>query len=107
MKLYTKAHNRNSLPALKANILIALGIGEIPAELHWKYERKSGDYMRAYLQSSVKDPFDAAAVMRGQKQFRSHRGIPPSEYQDIKRKPWEKYKETLAALLQQRLNDNQ
>jgi hypothetical protein len=96
MKQYTRAHNDGKLPTLRANVPVALADGNIPALLHYEYERKSRDYYRAYLDPDTTDPFVAEVAIRSQKEFRSHRGIPPSEYTMRNAKPWALRKAALA-----------
>jgi hypothetical protein len=88
MKMYTRGHNDGKLPTLRANVPLALAGQNIPPRLHFEFERKSRDYYRAYLNSETTDPFVAEVHIRAQRNFRSHRGIPPAEYTSAKSRPW-------------------
>ena len=68
------------MPKLRAVILDALGTQNIDHELSFRYERKSIDYADAYLQADISDPIVAKVFLRAKKEYRCHRGIPPSEY---------------------------
>ena len=86
-KMYIRAFNTGALPNLRKIILTALSHENIPEDLHVKYERKSRDYMRAYLTAEC-DPAQAEMKVRQMRKYRSHRGIPPSEFTEKKQKPW-------------------
>ena len=86
-KMYIRAYNNGALPHLRKIVLVALSQENIPGDLHLKYERKSRDYMRSYLEGDC-DPADAEMKVRQFKKYRSHRGIPPAEYTEKKNKPW-------------------
>jgi len=103
MKLYTRAHNNNQLPTLRKNVPVALSSNNIRFDLHYLYERKSRDYMRAYLKPGCTDPFEAKAMVGSQKVYRSHRGIPPSEFTDKRAKPWDLLKLKLKGMVQAHL----
>ena len=78
------------MPKLRAIILDALGTKNIDHKLSFRYERKSIDYADAYLCQDISDPIVAAVFVRAKKQYRSHRGIPPSEYTRQVNRPWSK-----------------
>ena len=89
-KYYTRRWCNSTMPKLRAVILDALGTTNIDHKLSFRYERKSIDYADAYLCQDISDPIVAAAFVRAKKQYRSHRGIPPSEYTRQVNKPWSK-----------------
>ena len=42
------------------------------------------------MQEDIGDPVVAKVFLRARKKYRSHRGIPPSEYTSEVAKPWSK-----------------
>ena len=63
---------------------------DIGHEMSFRFERKSIDYADAYFSGDASDPIVAKVFLRGKKEYRSHRGIPPSEYTGQVAKPWSK-----------------
>ena len=98
-KWYIRRHADRSLPTLRKNVLTALGRSIIPVRMSVKFECTCMKYMDAYNHSEHQDSFAAAAYVRAQREYKSHRGIPPSEYKDErKHRPWElKHKQADAA----------
>ena len=87
-KYYTRRFCNSTMPKLRAVILDALGTKNIDHELSFRYERRSIDYADAYLQADISDPIVAKVFLRAKKEYRCHRGIPPSEYTNKVAKPW-------------------
>ena len=79
-KYYTRRHCNSTMPKLREVILDALGTQNIDHEMSFRFERKSIDYADAYFSGDASDPIVAKVFLRGKKEYRSHRGIPPSEY---------------------------
>ena len=88
--LHTQVVQQQDAEAQRDVILDALGEKNIDHKLNFRYERKSIDYADAYLCQDISDPIVAAVFVRAKKQYRSHRGIPPSEYTGQVNKPWSK-----------------
>ena len=91
-KWYTRRHCNSSLKSLRRIVLVALSRENISSSLSAAYERTSVAYVSAYERQDCDDPFTAAAMINANKKFRSHRGIPSSEYGDVagrKNKPWD------------------
>lgn len=89
-KYYTRRHCNSTMPKLREVILDALGTQNIDHEMSFRFERKSIDYADAYFSGDASDPIVAKVFLRGKKEYRSHRGIPPSEYTGQVAKPWSK-----------------
>ena len=90
-KYYTRRWCNSKMPKLRAVILDALGTKNIDHKLsfRWYESNKSIDCADAYLcQDIISDLIVAAVFVRAKKQYRSHRGIPPSEYTRQVNKPW-------------------
>ena len=85
--LHAKYHN-STMRKLRGVILYALGTKNIDHEMSFRFERKSIDYADAYFSGDASDPIVAKVFLRGKKEYRSHRGIPPSEYTSQVAKPW-------------------
>lgn len=79
---------------LRKVVLVALSRSNIPSSLSAKYERVSIAYVSAYMRQDCNDPFTASVMINAKKKFRSHRGIPSTEYSEasIKVKPWDNVK---------------
>lgn len=93
-KWYTRRHCNSSLKMLRKVVLVALSRSNIPSSLSAKYERVSIAYVSAYMRQDCNDPFTASVMINAKKKFRSHRGIPSTEYSEasIKVKPWDNVK---------------
>ena len=79
-----------------------LSFSNIPVSLHRQFSRKARDYyLRAYDNDGEfgVDAIQAQVMVRAQKVYRSHRGVPPHERDGYaaKKRPWEKKKALMAA----------